>query len=113
MTRPNPSLWPAGSCLHFYNGRGRLLGDSKDRKLDLADTLMLHWSKASRTVYLGIRCQTVEAGYWDEGKVHRIEERIRFDLGFDAYNVSIERLRPLGELPLASEFFWKLRVRPK
>ena len=113
MTRPNPFLWPVGSRLNFYNGRGRLLGDFKNRRLDLADTLMLNWPKASRTVYLGIIRVTAEANCWDDNQVLKIEKRIRFDLNFDGYSVSIKRLRPVGQLSLATEFFWKLRVRPR
>ena len=85
----------------------------KTRNLDLADTLMLYWPKPSRTIYLGISRKTTTGGYWNEAELLRIEERIRFDLNFDGYGVSIERLGPLAEPPLETEFLWKLRIRTK
>ena len=111
MTRSNPSLWPPGSTLCFYKRRSQLIVSFKDRRLDLADTLMLNWSKASRTIYLGIARNTSGIETWDEQKVSKIEDRIRFDLASDCYHATINRLTAVGTLPLHEEFLWKLRIR--
>lgn len=111
MTCPNPFLWPMGSVLQFYTGRKRLLRSSKDRRLDLSDTLMLCWNKDSRTVYLGVRCKGNPELLWDEAYVSQIESQIRYDLNFDGYSVTIQRLSALDEMPRETEFLWKLRIR--
>jgi hypothetical protein len=113
MTRPNPFLWPAGTSLRFYNGRGQLRSSYINRRLDLADTLMLHWPLPSRTVYFALCRKNVDAGQWTEAEVLRMEERIRYDLNFDCYQVTINRLCPVDALPLTDEFRWKLRIRSR
>ena len=113
MTRSKPYLWPVGATLHFYNGRKHMLRRSKDRRLDLSDTLMLRWDKASRTVYLAMCCKGRPDSCWDEEQVNRIERQIRYDLGFDGYGVTIARMRPLNVLPLEAEFIWRLRIRTR
>ena len=90
-----------------------MLASYHTRRLDLADTLMLRWYKASRTVYLGASRKSAAVGYWDEAQKRRIEERIRSDLQFDGYYVSIERMSPLDEFPLEKEFLWKIRIRSR
>ena len=97
--------------MSFYKRRDHFLVSFKDRKLDLADTLMLNWNKPSRTIYLGVSRKTAAGGNWNEEQVLRTEERIRFDLNFDGYGVSIERLSSIDELLLEAEFLLKLRIR--
>ena len=113
MTRPNTFLWPVGSTLNFYKRRNRLIGSYKTRRLDLADTLMLYWPKPSRTIYLGISRKASAGSDWTDGELTAIENRIRFDLNFDGYGVSVQRLGPLTAPTLGTEFLWKLCIRTK
>lgn len=113
MTKPNPFLWPKKVRIAFYDGRGRCLLRSTDRRLDLADTLMLGWDPLSRTVYLGIAIDTTEElAVWDAALIARIERQIRYDLNFDAYHVTIKRLTVEPDLWCPLEFRWKLRIQP-
>jgi hypothetical protein len=101
MTKPNPFLWP------------KKVRISTDRRLDLADTLMLGWNPLSRTVYLGMAIDTTEEpAVWDAALIARIERQIRYDLNFDAYHVTIKRLTVEPDLWCPLEFRWKLRIQP-
>jgi len=85
---------------------------STDRRLDLADTLMLDWDPFSRTVYLGMAIDTTEeSAVWDAALISKIEHQIRDDLNFDAYHVTIKRLTVEPDLRCPLEFRWKLRIR--
>lgn len=103
--------WPPNSTISMYNGRGRLLWDSKDRDLDLSDSLMLSWRKVSRTVTMGLRTNSRRWRRWNEETISAIETRIRYDLNFDAYGVTIKRLSRRGA-PASREFRWQLIIRP-
>lgn len=111
MTKQNPDLWPLKSVLSFYKARTRLLWSSKDRKLDLADSLMGSWTMASRTVYFGIAVNNAEWRFWDEQNVAHIEKLIDRDLSFDAYRVRMTRLTQQMDLQCSNEFLWKLVIR--
>lgn len=111
MTKPNPFLWPKLSRLAFYNGYGRRLWETKDRKLDLSDSLMLHWPTPTRTVYLGIRTGSDKWKFWDESNLSKIEQLVRYDLRFDGYYVTIKRATPKNRRRCTSEFIWKLVIR--
>jgi len=113
MTRRNPFLWPAGSRLRFYDSRGRLRSSYLNRRLDMADTLMLNWPRPTRIVHFGLSRTGTDGGYWTEDEVLRMEERIRYDLNFDGYQVTIYRERPLDTVPLSEEFHWTLRIRSR
>ncbi|HOY87242.1 MAG TPA: hypothetical protein PL131_12945 [Methylotenera sp.] len=112
MTSPNPKLWPSKSRLAFYNGWGRCLIESKYRRLDLSDTIMLNCKKASRTIYMGIFIESPKWQTWSEDEVIAIENLVRYDLGFDAYSVSIKRMAEI-DIPCSNEFRWKLLIRAK
>lgn len=111
MTKPNPFLWPQKARLVFYNGRGKELWRSSDRRLDLADELMLWWKRPSRTVYMGISTSADSWTRWSEENLSRIEQRIRYDLNFDGYYVTIKRLGTAGNVLCSKEFIWKLTIR--
>lgn len=107
----NTYMWPFKSRLAFYSGRGTLLFESRDRHLDLSDTLMLHWDKISRSVTFGLRIDSAKPEKWNEDKLLSIENLIRYDLNFDAYSVTISRLGRPGTL-CSTEFCWRLIIRP-
>lgn len=113
MTKPNPYLWPQKARLTFYNGRGRLLWGSCDRRLDLSDNLMGWWSRPTRTVYLGMSTTSERWVRWDEEAVSRIESLIRYDLGFDGYQATIHRVTMVAKLNCSEEFLWQLKIRTR
>lgn len=103
-------LWPPRACLFIYGPSGRLVGEFKERDLDLADTLMLGWPHNSRTVQLGLTTCSARWPVWTEMALEKIESLIRYDLGFDGYEVAMKRLSVPGSR-CSEEFRWSLRVR--
>lgn len=111
LTRANPFLWPAMARLAFYNARGKVRLTSKDRRLDLSDTLMM--KKNYRTIYMGVASLSPKWISWNEDNVKKIEDQIEYDLTFDGYRVRIERFAgPSDAIPCTQEFRWKLIIRP-
>jgi hypothetical protein len=108
----HPYLWPARSTLSFENANGRELFTSKDRHLDLADTLMLHYPMNDRTVYISISTKSKSWPAWIPELVEKIEERIHYDFEFDNYKVDIARCeKPSENLPCTQPFRWKLAIK--
>ena len=103
--------WPPLSKLNFYDGRNRLKFSTTDRLFDLSDGLMLNWYKKSRTIYLGISTKSKRWKQWEDAKLKEIEERIKYDLSFDGYYVSIKRLTENTGIACSKEFLWKLQIR--
>lgn len=105
--------WPPKCRIALYTGRGQLLLESRDSGLDLADSVVLGWKigNVSRTLTLGLRTDSRRWNRWTEKAIAAIESRIRYDLNFDAYGVTIKRLSRRGA-PASREFRWKLIIRP-
>ena len=105
--------FPPKSLISFYNGRGKLLRTTKERRFDLADNLMLWRPHYSRTVYMGIVVNTLSDKWtvWDNDAMTHIENLIKRDLECDAYHVRIFRLCPVGVMGCDEEFRWKLMIR--
>ena len=111
MTKANPFLWPELARMKFTNVQGKIYFESKDRKLDLSDSLM--HTRKYRTVYMSISTASTKWFSWTEEQVQKIEEIIRYDFSFDAYRVSIQRISiPADNFPCEQDFRWKLTVRP-
>jgi hypothetical protein len=108
----NPYLWPAWSTLYFENSKGSELFTSKNRRLDLADTLMLNHSKGERSVYFGILTKSKSWSAWTPERVERIEARIHYDFEFEGYKLTIARCEePSEHLPCTRPFRWKLNIK--
>jgi hypothetical protein len=105
--------WPAWSTLTFTNKRGKLLFKSKNRYLDLSDSLMMNSHQRSSTVYMGLSTKSSKWTKWADQSLKQIENQIRYDLGFDAYSVTITRVTPITSprSPCTTEFQWKLLIR--
>lgn len=103
--------WPPRPTFNFYNGWGKLLIQENNSHLDLADTLMLSWPKPTRVVYMGILSRGTSWPTWTEERLQHIERLIKYDLGFDAYSVSIKRVTQQRRLAGSNEFRWKLQIR--
>lgn len=106
--------WPPGSTLTFSRARSKPWKISRDRELDLSDTLMLYWNPYSRTVYMTVQLKkpTEKWPQWNEAVLTRIESMIREDLNFDAYHVRITRLTTTKNTPCTDAFRWKLNIHP-
>lgn len=104
-------MWPPKCRLIFKDGRDRVWLKSTNRKLDLSDTLMHDWNSSTRTVYLSLSTESRIWKTWSKDNVEKIESLIRYDLNFDAYNVSIKRLSKFN-YKCRKEFTWKLSIRP-
>lgn len=113
MSVRNLYAWPAKPFFIFHDARGNIYFSSKDKKLDLADSLMLMSATKSRTVYLQFSTGAKGWDYWTEENVKAIEERIRYDLGFDGYRVKIEPRHSIlpDETPCSESLCWKLTIR--
>lgn len=109
----NLSAWPPRPLFIFHNARGKIYFSSEDRKLDLADSLMLSSATKSRTVYLQFSTKAKGWDYWTDENVKAIEDRIRYDLGFDGYRVKIEPRHFIlpDESPCSESLCWKLTIR--
>lgn len=105
MTRKNPYLWPKGALLVIRDRYGEICRSS-NRRFDLADAIMLSSPTSQRTVSLDMRLLG-DVQVIDEEEV---ENLIRYDLGFDGYNVTITRADEPMDTMVSYE--WKLRVRP-
>jgi len=104
-------MWPFNSKFSFYSVKGELLFQSRNRHLDVSDTLMLHWDKVSRSITMGLSIQSEKSLTWSEDRLKSIEALIRYDLNFDAYSVTISRLGKAGTR-CSTEFRWMLIIRP-
>ena len=104
--------FPAGSNIRLMRPKSNCFYESKNRRVDLSDTIMPFSAIGSRTVYLGLRILGKSKTQWAEPLLQDIEHEIRYDLTFDAYRVQITRItQALGE-GTDTEFVWRLRVRP-
>jgi hypothetical protein len=113
MTKANPLLWPQKVRIKFYNGRGKCLLRSSDRKLDLFDELILSGDRVSRTVYFGLSTTSPKWANWDEENISKIEWLIGADLGFDGCYVNIKRRSENQGAACSEEFLWKLMIRQR
>ena len=110
--------WPPYSKLNFYRNPPGLMISSEDRRLDLSDTLTNSVTfEQGRTVYLGVSTISHTWDVWDEETIKKIEEKIRYDLEFDGFNVEIERITNAKEPKISienincdNEFLWKLDI---
>ncbi|TXN26231.1 hypothetical protein [Methylobacterium sp. WL30] len=103
-------FWPPKCTLSFYR-RGAALGSFTNRRLDLSDTLMLQHDANQLTVEFGLVTESRRWLCWDEKNLAKIEDLIRYDLGFDGYAVTIRRCAANIGMPCDEEFRWKLWIR--
>jgi hypothetical protein len=105
--------WPPRPTFFFYSTRGTELFSTSDTHLDLADSLMLDWSRKSRKLILGINAAGSSWPTWTEARLKHVEKHIKYDLNFDGYSVSIQRLTLRRWQPCTKEFQWKLAIRTR
>jgi hypothetical protein len=59
---------------------------------------------------MGLSSQSHRWQVWTEANLAKIENLIRYDLGFDGYRAIIKRLTK-AKRPCTEEFLWKLQIR--
>jgi len=105
-------FWPPRVLIRIYGRGGNIVDKSRDRLFDISDSIMLNWPHHSRTVQLGFVTRSARWVAWNEEALTKIEELIRYDLGFDGYRATLKRLSMPGT-PCAEEFRWSLLVRER
>ena len=108
MTKPNPWLWPKRCSLIISDGWGKELCRTKDRRLDLSDTVMSYSGWSERTVYIGFAPDPGAPSLGADARV-RLEALIRDDFAHDGFGTTLNYLGGRGE----QDHLWKVRVRPK
>ena len=101
----HPIYWPRGVRIIVYDEDRAVVARSRDRTYDLVDNVFLH--DDDRIVYVGVAVHSKNWRFWNTETLERIEERIRWDMEFDALRARIKRTsRPGG--PCSKEFVWKV-----
>ncbi|ERJ36478.1 hypothetical protein L810_0414 [Burkholderia sp. AU4i] len=115
----NDYAWPPLSRLQFYTTWPYVVRTTEDPFFDLSDALGWNIGHGEqKTVYMGVRTYSPDWAEWDDANLAKIEEHIKYDLGFDAFEVDIERISPElicqgGEYVTqrcSDEFLWKLTI---
>ena len=105
--------WPPRPEFAFYNAQGEFLFSERSPRLDLSDTLMLHWPRHSRKVILGLKSRGMSWTTWTEPRLRHVEKVVKDDLNFDLYSVTISRLTSRRWQPCTREFRWALSIRAR
>ncbi|TDG02551.1 hypothetical protein E1N52_39230 [Paraburkholderia guartelaensis] len=115
----NKYAWPPLSRLQFYTTWPYIVRTTEDPFFDLSDELGWNIGHGEqKTVYMGVRTYSLDWAEWDDANLKKIEQQIKYDLGFDAFDVAIERVSPElieqgGECfaqRCSDEFLWKLTI---
>ena len=94
------------------NKRGDVFCQTRKRRFDLCDNLIMNWPLKTRTVYLAISTTGEDWMRWTEANLLAIEELVRYDLNADHCRVVLQRLTTAKPAPPCSEpFRWQLRIR--
>lgn len=104
-------IWPAWPRLRLLTGRGHEILVSKNRYLDLADTMM-GFRDGQRTFLFGVRTLSRKWDRWTDQAMSNIEWRIKYDLSFDGYSANVTRVSG-GGLDCTREAVWKVVARPR
>lgn len=99
--------WPPFSELNFYEDTPNLICSTVDRYFDLADNF-----DYTDTVFFGLKTISHAWETWNEENLSKIEETIKYDLGFDGLNVDIERITTtnINNEHCTNEFLWRLNI---
>jgi hypothetical protein len=106
--------WPPECVLTFSSRRGIVYFRTTDRKLDLADSLMLNHPYTSRLVCMSVSTESAKWDKWTEDKLQKIEDLIRYDITFDGYRVTIKRMTRMPRPQpfwCTKPFQWLLQIR--
>ena len=103
--------WPPHSTITCFREDNVEVARSKRSRLDLADTLMLHY-KGQMPVSFFIEVKTKAESWttWKKKNVKKIEDHIEYDLTYDGYITNIERVTNTGRLLCRKPFRWKVTI---
>ncbi|MGD0487653.1 MAG: hypothetical protein ABSB94_10720 [Syntrophorhabdales bacterium] len=85
---------------------------STERLFDLSESIDFPPNRKRVAVHFGLSTKSVRWPIWDERRLQQIEWRIKYDLEFEGYEVTIKRLGEHGS-PCFEEFLWKLSIRDR
>ena len=103
--------WPTHSKIKCFNMNGDEIATSKRSRLDLADSLMLHYHNAKpKLCLIEVSTNSKKWGTWNKKNVIKIEDHIRYDLQFDGYDVVIKRVSTPGKTLCSKPFRWELEI---
>ena len=101
--------WPRGVRLFVYDENMFPVEASRDRKYDLNDELFQPWDH--RIVYLEVQVHSKNWRFWNTKSLRWIENRIRWDLRFDANEFYLRRHTRKRRQPCVEGFIWRIDVR--
>lgn len=103
--------WPPHSKITCLDLDDRIIVESKRSRLDLSDSLMLHYNEGKPlTCYIEVSTKSIEWKSWNSINVGRVESRISYDLEFDGYKVKIDRISKPSKTLCKRPFRWLLEI---
>lgn len=102
--------WPPHSKIICKSLDGKVLAKSRRSRLDLSDELMLYCPEKTLVCVIAVSVNSEYWTTWNTTNVKKIEDHINYDLGFDGYEVNIERISKPGRTLCANPFNWKLEI---
>ena len=105
------SEWPPFSRFNFYRRPPTLYFSSVDRWIDFTDNLTnIAGFEEGKPIYFGLTTTSHLWKTWTEENLQEIEELIKNDLGFDGFDVEVERISRKLNKSCEKEFLWKLKI---
>jgi len=101
--------WPPGVEINWYNGRHNPVWTSKDRELDLEDSLPDFYPYLNAILGMTIDNKSRKWSYWTEKNLIYLEKWIREDICFDGHRMTMKRVCFIAG-PCYEEFAWRLRI---
>ncbi len=99
--------WPKGALLTITDMDGDMLCQSRQRKFDLSDNLMLYHDDDNLLVNFSL--SQGDSDVWSNTYLNKVESLICYDLACDGYKVDINRLSEV-DMPCDGAFFWQLYI---
>lgn len=110
----NQLIWPPRTQLTVSMRRGKVVLESRNCRYSLSDQVMLCSGQNYLTAHLSVSTKADGWTVWNDEALEYVERRIKYDLEFDGYRVSVQRITPVPRrrAPCTTPFQWKLRIRP-
>jgi hypothetical protein len=109
--------WPELGQMTIYRRPPEVMYRSTNRMEDLADLLGHLVGPDSVTVFIGFSTISHKWNEWSEEKLKYIEGQIKYDLGFDGFDVKVQRhtsavdpITKKKDRPGEDEFLWKVTI---
>ncbi len=103
--------WPAHSKITCLDSNDKIIAVSARSRLDLSDSLMLNRDeKKPLSCQIEVFTKSADWTTWNSINVKRIEDHIAYDLEFDGYKVSINRISKPSRTLCSKPFKWRLEI---